>query len=67
MTLTRTAAQDVGALVWDLHSRMPPVIEAMRAGLIDQPRARVFSAWTADLSDPHTQAVVAALLPTAPG
>ncbi len=67
LTLTRTAAQDVGALVWDLHSRMPSVTEAMRAGLIDQPRARVFSAWTADLSDAHAQAVVAALLPTAPG
>jgi Domain of unknown function (DUF222) len=66
LTLTRTAAEDVGALVWDLHSRLPAVLAAMRAGLIDQPRARVFSAWTADLSDPHTQAVVAALLPAAP-
>jgi hypothetical protein len=66
LRLTRTAAEDMGALVWDLHSRLPAVLAAMRAGLLDQPRARVFSSWTADLSDAHTRAVLAALLPVAP-
>ncbi len=65
LRLTRSAAKRLCALVWDLHKRLTPVLAAMRRGGLDQPRARVFSLWTAGLSDEHTTAVLRELLPTA--
>lgn len=66
LVLTRTAATSLATLADDLARRLPAVLAALVAGQIDQPRARVFSTWTEQLADRHTQAVVAHLLPRAP-
>ena len=65
LALTRGTAKRLCDLVWDLHDRLPGVLAAMRAGRLDQPRAQVFSTWTAGLSRPHTATIVAGLLPVA--
>jgi len=66
LAMSRTAANSLNHLVQDLHERLPQVLAAMRDGRLDQPRARVFSSWTALLAEPHARAVVDALLPIAP-
>jgi hypothetical protein len=65
LRLTRSAAKRLCELTWDLHKRLAPVLAAMRGGLLDQPRAGVFSSWTQGLSAEHTAAVLWELLPTA--
>ena len=66
LTLTRPAANALAGLARDLTVRLPAVLSAMHTGQLDQPRARIFSLWTAELDDPHARAVVEALLPVAP-
>src|SRR5690606_14095034 len=53
-------------LAWDLEDRLPEVGAALAAGVLDEPRARVFSDWTTWLDTAHAQAIVAVLLPKAP-
>ncbi|HET9257565.1 MAG TPA: DUF222 domain-containing protein [Pseudonocardiaceae bacterium] len=67
LVLTRRAAEDQFWLAHDLVSRLPEVPAAMLAGALDEPRARVFSEWTLQLSAEQARAVCAALLPQAPG
>ncbi|MGH3754932.1 MAG: hypothetical protein ACRDRP_19990 [Pseudonocardiaceae bacterium] len=67
LVLTRRAAQDQFGLAWDLVTRLPQAHAAMVAGVLDEPRARVFSEWTLELSAEQAQAVCATLLPRAPG
>ena len=49
----------------DLVGRLPTVLQAMIDGVLDQPRARIFSDYTSLLSPEHARAVVDALLPVA--
>ncbi len=65
LVLTRRAAEDLCGLAADLAHRLPAVAGELKAGRLDQPRARVFSEWTGGLSDEHARAVCAALLPVA--
>jgi hypothetical protein len=46
--------------------RLPEVHAAMLAGVLDEPRARVFSDWTTELSGEQARQVGATLLPRAP-
>ena len=46
-------------------TRLPEVQRAFTAGMLDQPRVRIFSSWTLGLADEHADAIVAAVLPTA--
>ncbi len=66
LVLTRRAAQTQFWLAYDLVTRLPRVHAAMDAGVLDEPRARVFSEWTTELSPEQAQAVCSALLPRAP-
>ena len=66
LVLTTRGAEDLCGLATDVVRRLPGVQAALTGGVIDQPRARVFSTWTAELTDEHAKAVVAALLPKAP-
>ncbi len=66
LVLTRRAAEDQFGLAWDLVTRLPQVHAAMVAGVLDEPRARVFSEWTLELSPEQAQAVCATLLPRVP-
>jgi hypothetical protein len=65
LRLTRAAATRLCRLAWDLQRRLPAVLAAMRQGVLDQPRAQVFSTWTEALSREHTHAILVELLPTA--
>ncbi len=65
LRLTRAAAGRLCELAWDLQRRLPAVLAAMRQGVLDQPRAQVFSSWTGGLSREHTHAILVELLPTA--
>src|SRR5258705_2384624 len=65
LLLTRRAADDLCDFAEDMVRRLPAVQGALVAGVIDQPRARVFSHWTAGLAPEHTHAIVARLLPQA--
>lgn len=65
LVLTRRAADAVFWLAYDLLARLPQVHAAMDAGWLDEPRARVFSTWTAELSDEQARAVCDQLLPRA--
>lgn len=65
LVLTRPAAEGQFWLAYDLVTRLPAVHAAMDAGAVDEPRARIFSEWTAELSGDHTRAVCEALLPRA--
>jgi Domain of unknown function (DUF222) len=65
LVLTRRAAGDLCELAEDLTQRLPQVRAALATGVLDQPRARVFSLWTENLADAHARAVVARLLPVA--
>jgi Domain of unknown function (DUF222) len=66
LVLTRRAGQAQFWLAHDLVTRLPQVHAAMDAGVLDEPRARVFSEWTIELSPEQARAVCAALLPRAP-
>jgi hypothetical protein len=65
LALTRRAADAQFSLGWDLVTRLPQVHAAMDAGVLDEPRARVVSDWTTELSDEQARAVCATLLPQA--
>lgn len=67
LVLTRRAAQAQFWLAHDLLTRLPQVHAAMEAGVLDEPRARVFSEWLTELSPAQARTVCAALLPRAPG
>ncbi|MGH3842567.1 MAG: DUF222 domain-containing protein [Pseudonocardiaceae bacterium] len=66
LALTRRAAEAQFWLAHDLTARLPGVHAAMLAGVLDEPRARVFSEWTAELSPEQARTVCATLLPQAP-
>ncbi|MGH3670575.1 MAG: DUF222 domain-containing protein [Pseudonocardiaceae bacterium] len=66
LMLTRRAADAQLSLAHDLLTRLPAAHSAMGAGLLDEPRARVFSEWTTALSPEQARAVCDALLPRAP-
>ncbi len=66
LVLTRRAAEAQFWLAHDLVTRLPQVYAAMDAGVLDEPRARVMSEWTTELSLDQARAVCAALLPAAP-
>src|SRR5690606_21015998 len=63
LVLTRSAADALCGLAWDLEDRLPEVGKALAAGVLDEPRARVFSDWTTWLDTAHAQAIVDVLLP----
>jgi hypothetical protein len=62
LMLTRRAAEAQFSLAYDLITRLPAVHAAMNAGLIDEPRARVLSEWTTELSGEQARAVCNAML-----
>ena len=62
LMLTRRAAESQFSLAYDLIARLPAVHAAMHAGLVDEPRARVLSEWTTELSVEQARAVCDALL-----
>jgi hypothetical protein len=66
LSWTRTAANTQLTLAWDLHTRLPRVFKALDAGLIDVPKAKVFSEWTQGLTDDQAQQICDRLLPHAP-
>jgi Domain of unknown function (DUF222) len=63
--LTRRAADTQFWLAYDLLTRLPAVHPAMDRGLLDEPRARVLSEWTNELSPEQARALCAELLPRA--
>lgn len=63
LVLTRRAADSQFWLAYDLLTQLPAVHAAMEAGVLDQPRARVFSDWTIELRPEAARAVCAELLP----
>jgi hypothetical protein len=65
LVLTRRAAEAQFSLAYDLISRLPAVHAAMDAGRLDEPRARVLSEWTTELSPEQARGVCDALLPRA--
>jgi len=65
LVLTRRAADAQFWLAYDLLTRLPAVHAAMDSGLVDEPRARVFSDWTCELSPEQARAVCTELLPRA--
>ena len=67
LTLSRPAAHELSELAWDLATRLPAVLAALRAGELDQTKAAVFAGYTLALPDEQAQAIVAALLPKAAG
>ncbi|HLT11490.1 MAG TPA: DUF222 domain-containing protein, partial [Micromonosporaceae bacterium] len=66
LVLSRGGADALCGLAWDLEDRLPEVGKALAAGVLDEPRARVFSDWTTWLDTAHAQAIVDVLLPKAP-
>ncbi|HEX6405280.1 MAG TPA: DUF222 domain-containing protein [Pseudonocardiaceae bacterium] len=66
LVLTRRAAEAQFWLAHDLVARLPQVHAAMLVGVLDEPRARVFSDWTTELSGEQARQVCATLLPRAP-
>jgi hypothetical protein len=67
LTMSSSAARDLSELAWDLASRLPAVLTALRAGVLDQAKAVVFVTSTLALSDEQARAIVVELLPRAPG
>ena len=63
LVLTRRAADAQFWTAHDLLTRLPAVHAAMAAGVCDEPRARIFSEWTTDLSPEQARAVCERLLP----
>ncbi|MGH3913506.1 MAG: DUF222 domain-containing protein [Pseudonocardiaceae bacterium] len=66
LMLTRRAADTQFWLAHDLITRLPAVHAALDAGRLDEPRARVLSEWTTDLSTEQARAVCAAVLARTP-
>ncbi|MGH3778210.1 MAG: DUF222 domain-containing protein [Pseudonocardiaceae bacterium] len=66
LVLTRRAADAQFSLAYDLITRLPAVHAALDAGRIDEPRARVLSEWTTDLTPDQGRAVCDTLLPRVP-
>ncbi len=66
LVLTRRAAHTQFWLAHDLITRLPAVHAALDAGLIDEPRARVLSEWSTDLTPEQARAVCEELLPRVP-
>ena len=64
---SRRAAESRFWLAYDLLTRLPAVHAALAAGVIDEPRARALSEWTADLTDEQARLICQRLLPEAPG
>ena len=65
LMLTRRAADTQFWLAYDLVSRLPPVHAAMADGVLEEPRARVFSDWTTQLYPEQARALCDDLLPRA--
>ena len=63
---TRAAATAQLSLAWDLRCRLPQVFASLERGVIDVPKAKVFSDWTSGLTDDQARQVCEALLPAAP-
>ncbi|MCE3549923.1 HNH endonuclease [Pseudonocardia sp. RS11V-5] len=63
LTWTRRAAEYHTELAWVLHAHLPSVAEALRGGVIDLPKARVFADHLADLSAEQAAALVSWVLP----
>ena len=61
--LTRAAATRLAADAHDVFHRLPELGEAMAAGRLDLPRARVIADWTRELSAEHAHRVAAEVLP----
>lgn len=61
--LTRRAANLLMNEAHGIVHRLPELHEAMAAGELDQPRARLLAEWTLELSDEHAHEVVEKLLP----
>ena len=59
---TRRAADSQLDLAWHLRNRLPQVWDALHAGQIDLPRARVIASGTSHLSEESARRVVAALM-----
>jgi hypothetical protein len=62
---TRRTADAVCDLAHDLVRRLPAVHAALSRGMLDEPKARIFSEWTRDLTDTHARALCDALVPAA--
>ncbi|MDQ3765329.1 MAG: 13E12 repeat family protein [Actinomycetota bacterium] len=67
LVLTGLAANAQFWLAYDLITRLPAVHAAMDAGALDEPRARVLSEWTTELSVEQARALCEELLPRVPG
>jgi Domain of unknown function (DUF222) len=65
LLLTRRAADAQFGLAYDLVTRLPALHAAMDAGVLDEPRARVFSDWTTQLYPEQARALCDELLPRA--
>lgn len=65
LVLTRRAAENQFWLAYDVVTRLPPLHAAMTAGLLDEPRARIFTEWTGELTVEQARALCDALLPRA--
>jgi hypothetical protein len=63
---TRRAADAVCELAYDLINRLPAVHAALASGVLDEPKARIFSEWTRELNGTHAAQLCDALLPAAP-
>jgi Domain of unknown function (DUF222) len=66
LVLTRRAVEAQFWLAYDLITRLPDVHAALDAGLIDEPRARVLSEWTIELSAEAARALCGAVLARVP-
>lgn len=66
LTLTPRAAADIVGLSGEL-ARLPAVLTAMNAGVIDRDRGRVFAEELASLDDARAHAIAAEVLPIAGG
>jgi hypothetical protein len=67
LVLTHAAAALEFDRAYALRTRLPLVHQAMLAGSCDEPRARVFITWTAQLCQAHVDEICAALVPLASG
>ena len=67
LTLTRRAAEFEMDLALRLRERVPAVWEALRAGAIDQRRARTIVHGTDHLPEPAAQAIAGEIIDRAPG
>src|SRR5262245_16625748 len=61
LALTRRSAESLAALARELVCRHPVLLDTIKAGDLDQGRARVLAEWTRELCDRHAHTVVDAL------